>query len=79
MGSQTEEGGDLTNQKEVEEEEAAVEEVEVGKEEQVFWMMMTISAWILDLLAPAGRKSQQRESYRYFGFLHSVFFIQQTG
>lgn len=40
MGSPTEEEGGLTNR---EEEEAVAAEVEVGKEEQAFWMM-TISA-----------------------------------
>ncbi|RVE56430.1 hypothetical protein OJAV_G00221220 [Oryzias javanicus] len=39
---------------------AAEEEVEVGKEEQVFWMM-TISAWILDLLVPADRVGGKEE------------------
>lgn len=49
--SQTEEGGDSTNQEEVEEVE---EVVEVGKEELVAGMMTMILALILDPLAPAG-------------------------
>lgn len=52
MGSQTEEGGDLTSQ-----EEAAVAEeveVEVGKEELLAGMTTMISALILDRLPPAG-------------------------
>lgn len=48
---QTEEGGDLTSQEEVVEGEA---EVEVGKEELVAGMTVTISALILDPHVPAG-------------------------
>ena len=55
MGSQTEEGGDLTSQEEVVEAAA----VEVGKELLVVTgMTMMISALILHPLVPAGKQSK---------------------
>lgn len=55
VGSQTEEGGDLTSQEEVVEAAA----VEVGKELLVVTgMTMMISALILHPLVPAGKQSK---------------------
>lgn len=67
VGSQTEEGGNLTSREEVVEEEAEVE-VEVGKEEPVAGMTVMISPLILDPLVPAGMHSQQRNSLSHLNF-----------
>lgn len=69
VGNQTEEGADLTNQKE--EEEVVVE---VGKEEQVALItMMMSSPLILDLPVPAGMIRRYREVHVFFCVSYSYF------
>lgn len=60
MGSQTEEGGDLTSQEEAAAVAAEEVEVEVGKEELLAGMTTMISALILDRLPPAGTCFRRR-------------------
>lgn len=71
MGSQTEEGGDLTSQEEVVE----VEAVEVGKKLlSVTGMTTTISALILHPLVPAGKQSKPANPLSDVEFIALIVF-----
>lgn len=71
MGSQTEEGGDLTSQEEVVE----VEAVEVGKKLlSVTGMTTTISALILHPLVPAGKQSKPTNPLSDVEFIALIMF-----
>lgn len=71
MGSQTEEGGDLTSQEEVVE----VEAVEVGKKLlSVTGMTTTISALILHPLVPAGKQSKPTNPLSDVEFIALIVF-----
>lgn len=72
MGSQTEEGGDLTSQ---EEEVVEVEAVEVGKKLlSVTGMTTTISALILHPLVPAGKQSKPTNPLSDVEFIALIVF-----